>query len=193
MKPQQSVSRADPRAASSTPSVGNYEAVASVAVIRSSFRCDELTRKARSKLTADPGYAAWPSATFAERGITLSQLHDDTLVLARLKLVFDFSAGITAESSVELSRAIDHRWPELAEARAALLNGTGTVAYAQAAVTAEVNAEGEPRWGFVGNVNDGQPLPLGYTASEGQRPEFDAYLQNLIRLDLQQRIEKRLA
>lgn len=193
MKPRPSVRAATIRTTSAAPVVGNYEATVSVAVIRSSFRGSELTRSARRKLTADPGYAAWPPAVFAERGVTLSQLDGETLVLARLKLVFDFGAGIAAESSAELSQAIDHRWPKLASARAALLAGTGTVAYAQATVTADVNADGEPRWGFVGNVNAGQPLPLADTAAEGQRPEFDGYLQNLCRLDLQQRIEKRLS
>lgn len=176
------------------PAVASYDATVSVTVIRSSFRASAaLTQSSRNKLREAPGYAAWPPATFMERGIELSQVDDQTLALARLKLVFDFGAGISAESSEELSRAIDRRWPKLATARTALMEGTGSVAYAQSAVTAEVNANGEPSWGYTGNVNGGQPLPLAGEAAEGQRTEFDAFLQNLMRLDLQQRIEKRLA
>lgn len=193
-KPRATISAPTPTVSSASAVAGTYEATVSIAVIRSSFQArSALTRASRGAFRNPPGYAEWPPAIFAERGISLSEVDDTTLILARLKLGFDFGSGITAGSSAELSEAIAERWPKLAEERTALIKGQGGMPYAQAAVTGEVNVVGEPRWGYVGNVNSGKPLALAETAPEGQRPEFDVYLQNLVRLDLQQRIEKRLA
>ena len=60
--------------------------------------------------------------------------------------------GITT-SAPELAQAVTSTWPSAAKARRASLDGSGTRAYEQAAVNAQVTATGEPSWGYVRNVN----------------------------------------
>lgn len=174
--------------------VASYSATASVVIIRSSFRVKApLASSTRQRFISAPGYAQWPPWSVTSRGIALSALDDLTLSLLRLKLGFDVGAGITGNSPEELSEAIDIEWPMLAVLRRDLALGAGIPSYEQASINGEVNAKGEPTWGYMRNVNSGQPLPLKEPTPVPARPEFDRFLQNLVRVDLAQRIDDQLA
>jgi hypothetical protein len=124
----------------------------------------------------------------------LESISDELLVIARLKLVFDFGSVLPGDSSQELREAIIATWPGLASSAASLTSGAGAPPYEQAAVTAQVDADGLPNWGYERNVNSGVVLPLsGLSPYGGGRTDFDLFLQNLVRLDLQQRIEQLVA
>jgi hypothetical protein len=184
-----------PLSKNSTAPVATYAATVSLVVIRSSLDVSSpFATATRQAMLASPGYGAWPSRYLAQRGVDPAQLDDTTLALMRLKLVFDFGSRVEADSASSLAAAIDAEWPKLANARAAFVSARGTQAYEQAAVTAELASSGAATWGFMRNVNVGTVLPVpDVAATEGCRPEFDRYIQNMVRLDLQQRIEDRLA
>jgi hypothetical protein len=172
----------------------SYSATVSVVVVRSSVQVKTpLSSGIRKSLIAAPGYAQWPPLAVTSRGVTLSDLDDLTLSMIRLKLAFDFGAAIAGDSSDELTRGIDAEWPALAAPRADLARGAGIPPYEQASINGEVNALGEPTWGYLRNVNGGQILPLKEPAPVPTRPEFDRFLQNLVRVDLAQRIDALLA
>lgn len=180
---------------SSTPSdsvtvVAEYAATVSLITIQSGFSPRlPLGASIVDSLSKPPGFAPWPPAPLASRQLSSTPSDQTLLLLCRLKLIFDFGAQIEGESSEELAKAIDLRWPAIAKLRAAMETGQASETYAQAAVTADVDSSGDSRWGYTSNVNGGEPLPLTYVAEDGKRTEFDRFLQNLVRLDLQKRIE----
>jgi hypothetical protein len=187
-------SRSSVGAPAPPPVVASYSATTSVVVIRSSWHVtDSLTAGTRRRLIASPGYAQWPPFAVTSRGLVLPELDDSLLLLLRLKLAFDFGAGITANSPYELSKGIDAEWPALAVPREELARGAGIPPYEQASINGEVNALGEPTWGYTRNVNGGQLLPLKEPTPVPARPEFDRFLQNLVRVDLARRIDAQLA
>jgi len=178
------------------PVVGSYQATASVIVLNSSVDVSTpLTPQTRQTFQADPSYATpWPPTTIVSAGLGLESISDELLVIARLKLVFDFGSVLPGDSSQELREAIIATWPGLASSAASLTSGAGAPPYEQAAVTAQVDADGLPNWGYERNVNSGVVLPLsGLSPYGGGRTDFDLFLQNLVRLDLQQRIEQLVA
>lgn len=170
--------------------VCNYVATASLTVVRSGFTAHlPLSEHTRNALLTHPGYAAWPSKTLTAAGVALNELSDEVLLLSRIKLVLDYGANVDGESSRELSQAIDDHWPHMASLkRGAAANGKGNP-YAHSEITADVDVDGNPSWGFTMNVAAGEPLPLNMVGERGKRPEFDRFLQNLARADVQRRIE----
>lgn len=174
-----------PGAAPVSPVVATYKAVISKDVERSSLSIKKAQmERSRSALEATPAYAAWPQRWFAQRGLAPAQLSDELLVLARLRLVLDFGAGLIAESSSELEDGISQRW-------ASVLNSSLTQggSFERVSVTALVRANGNPEWGFERNETSGAALPFPAQAPSSERPELDLYIQNLARLGVQRRIE----
>jgi hypothetical protein len=170
-----------------------YTATVATDVITSSIdlKQEPLSQELRAALGEPPGWVPWPPAQLPT-GVALSVLSDMQLLLFRLKALFDFGAGVNGDTSTSLSEAIDAEWPALGVARTSVATGQATITYAQAAVSADLDAKGETGWGFQPNLNGGAALPIPDITPASGRPEYDRVLQNLVRLDLLRRIEATL-
>lgn len=167
------------------PIVAKFTALVSTEVLFSNLAVEVEAEHALMTLRAAPEWVdAWPPRPLDVR--TEHRQDVETLVIARLKTLFDFGAQLPDEEVGDLQRHMIARWPELLspEAREA---AEGEGPYERISVTALVRADGNPEWGYERSPTSGRPLPLAAGDAKG-RTELDLFVQNLIRSELEARL-----
>lgn len=181
-RPVSGVGRGEYRVA---PIVAKYTAVVSTEVLSSELEVGPEAEQARDTLQAAPGYAqSWPPRPL--NAVIDRQTDTTTLVLVRLKTVFDFGAELPDDRVGEVREQMAARWPELLSPTASA-TAAKEGPYERIVVTAIVRSDGNPEWGFERAPTSGRPLPLKDQPTDG-RPEFDLFVQNLVRSDLEGRL-----
>ena len=115
-----------------------------------------------------------PTRTNTDADVTI-------FALAKLKAIFDFAAQLPDGSTQEIKNAIDTRFPLVRSERA-----VPTAHYKRFAVEASIMDDGKTQWGY--DIPGGDDFPPGVVARM-QESELDIFIQNLVRADLQQRLE----
>ncbi len=157
-----------------SPPVALYTATVDLQVVYSQFgfAADATADATTRAVQAAPAWAlhAWPPPLVGD-----TQVDNRRLALTKLKALFDFAAQLPDGSADQIKGAVAGRWATAAQARAAGLN----VQYARLEVDATVHADGTATWGY--NMPAGGRLP--------EVDDLDLFVQNLVRADIQQRLE----
>jgi hypothetical protein len=166
--------------------LATYRATVGLDLERSEFVYDTnaSTTSIRTAGSVAPGWLTqWPPVE-----LQVNDARDasaEGIVLAKMVALFDFASEIDERSPEAILRAVDRRWPRVAAARNQRADAKSV--FERVEVTAWLREDGTADWSYVRADERGEPLPMASEAGL-KRGELEIFVQNLVRVDLRQRM-----
>jgi hypothetical protein len=175
-----------------------YAATIHAAVERSDFALSsELTDDDKQALLTAPEWIpdgeTWPAGSLTAANATSVDL--SRAALSKMLYVAAFGAGIERGSGEQIRGAVYRRFPRAKALFAQAEAKEGGMKYARFPVEAVITGDGQAQWGFdnpprgTGLARQIPGVSVAIRDKASGRSDLSVFLQNLVRADLQDRID----